>query len=63
MVTMNTGIHMNANIEAAFTSFPSGKNYCVPLSGSSPATTATIRSCVGGANVGNMTETVEAAIS
>ena len=62
-VTMNTGIHMNANIEASFTSFPSGKNYCVPLSGSAPGTTATIRSCVGGANVGNMTETVEAAIS
>lgn len=62
-VTMNTGIHMNANIEASFTAFPTGKNYCVPLSGSAPGTTATIRSCVGGANVGNMTETVEAAIS
>jgi hypothetical protein len=62
-VATNTGIHMNADIEAAFTAFQTGKQYCVPLSGSAPATTATIRSCVGGANVGNMTETVEAAIS
>ena len=61
---LNTGIHMNANIEASHSSFPTGKQYCVPLSGAVEAiTTATVRLCAGGANVGLMVETVEAAIS
>ena len=55
---------MNANIEASHSSFPTGKQYCEPLSGAVEAiTTATVRLCAGGANVGVMVETVEAAIS
>lgn len=62
--SLNTGIHMNANIEASHTSFPTGKQYCVPLSGAVEAiTTATVRLCAGGANVGLMVESVEGAIS
>ena len=59
---LNSGIAANANVECHYTRFGSGEWMRVVGTGS-PDITGTVTASVGGANVGNMTETVQALIS